>query len=529
MFKKIIFTIPVLILIVVSTLGADDGSWNKSFTIGGGSIYSESDNADIELIKEILIFNGEYTRAVFQFKNTSNKPVTISCGFPVRYEINAFISMEGLKIPFSPYGPGDDIPVLGYLETLTIEHTDPDDYMFGMTTDIILINSFNNSREFISQKGIPEDLSFNIKQNGKNVEINKVLLERYAGENGTWVTFHYRHNLNFKPGEVSTVAVEYDQDLFYGEDGMSDTYLWNYVIGTGGTWKGPIGEFILMKPATWPIRSIEGVNLLLEGRDITVFRAADYEPAREEAFSLWGNSVSWMEQYEYFENEFPALKKMVTDRSKLANQPADAVQGFVTDITASSWLPDKISVFTNDGVISKANFSPIAAFDGLAETSWCENVKGDGIGQYLEFSLTKRVWGIGINNGFTRLPLKDWLFEPDRMEKIPFEEMVKDDSKGFKDYFTQNNRIKKLSVTDSMGNVLHTLELDDQRDLQAFTGIILSPGTYRLVIEEVYRGTKWQDTCLGEVTFLESGNNQQMGLITADQFYMDALRGVSYK
>ena len=89
MLKKLAFTI--LILIITFDLAADDGSWSKSFTIDGGSIYSESDNTDIELVKEILIFNGEYTKAVFQFKNTSKRAVTINCGFPVQYEINAFL------------------------------------------------------------------------------------------------------------------------------------------------------------------------------------------------------------------------------------------------------------------------------------------------------------------------------------------------------------------------------------------------------------------------------------------------------
>jgi len=519
--------ITVLILIAFSGIFADDGSWNKSFTINGGSIYSESDNTDIELVKEILIFTGEYTKAVFQFKNTSDRAVTISCGFPVQYEIDAFFGGDSLEIAVSPYGPGDDIPVLGYLETLPLEYTDPDDYMFGMTTDIILNNSFNNSREFISSEEIPEDLTFSIKQNGKTIAIDKVLLERYAGEEGARVTFHYKHNLNFKPGGVSIVVVEYHQDLFHGGDGMSDSYLWNYVIGTGGTWKGPIGEFILIKPADWR-GDIEGMNILWENRDITVLKAARYEPSRDLVFSLRGYSMDMMEQYEYFENELPMLKKMWTGKSVLVSQPSYAVQNFVTDITASSFLPDKLSVFTKDGVISKASFSPASAFDGLTETSWCENVGGDGIGEYIELSLTGKVWGFSISNGFTRLPVKDWLFNS-RNGETPFDKGVRDDSKGFKDYFTQNNRIRKLSITDRAGNILYTIELDDQRDSQTFTDISLSPGTYRLVIEEVYRGTKWQDTCLGEVTFLESDSNQQMSLITEDSFYLDALKGISYK
>ena len=524
MIKKLAFTI--LILIITLNLAADDGSWNKSFTIDGGSIYTESDNTDIELVKEILIFNGEYTKAVFQFKNRSNRAVTTNCGFPVRYEINAFFGGDSLEIPVSPYGPVDDIPVLGYLETLPLEYTDPDDYMFGMTTDIILNNSFNNSREFISPEETPEDLTFSINQNGNTVEVDKVLLERYAGEEGARVTFHYKHDLNFKPGELSTVIVEYNQNLFHGNDGMSDTYRWNYVIGTGGTWKGPIGELILIKPSDWR-GEIEGMDVLMESRYMTVLRAVNYEPQRKVVYSLRGYSQNMMEMDEYLDNELPVLKKMWTGRSKLVTQPSYAKQNFVTNITASTFLPDKISVFTKDGVILKANFSPVAAFDGLTETSWCENVPGDGIGEYIELSLTEKVWGLSINNGFTRLPVEDWLFNGKNGETL-FDRGVKDDSKGFKDYYSQNNRIKKLSLTNPEGRILYTLELKDQRDSQTFPGINLSPGTYRLVIEEVYRGTKWQDTCLGEITFLKSEINQELSLITADQFYMNALRGVLY-
>ncbi|MCK5673671.1 MAG: hypothetical protein KAH95_09850, partial [Spirochaetales bacterium] len=152
--KKIVI---ILILLISNYLflTADDGSWSKSFTVDGGSIYSESDNIDIELVKEILIFTGEYTKAVFQFKNRSNRAVTISCGFPVQYDINAFFGGDSLEVETSHYAPDEQIPVIDYLETLPLEYTDPDDYMFGLTTDIILNNDFNNSREFISLDQTP--------------------------------------------------------------------------------------------------------------------------------------------------------------------------------------------------------------------------------------------------------------------------------------------------------------------------------------------------------------------------------------
>ena len=409
------------------------------------------------------------------------------------------------------------------------EYTDPDDDWFGRTTYTILNNSYNNSREFIPKEQTPGDLFFDITQNGKTVKIDKVLLERNTSEEGASVTFHYKHNLYFKPGELSTVVVKYHQDLIHGGDSISNDYLWNYVIGTGSTWKGSIGEFILIKPSTWE-GSIDGMKVIMQNNYVTILRAADYKPSRNLVFtlSLGGYESAIEHYYEYPDKELPELKKMWTERTKSIIQPSEAVQPFITDITASSFLPDRLSIFTNNGVITKANFSPNAAFDGYTETSWCENVEGDGIGEYIELLLTKDVWGLSINNGFTRLPVKDWLFDINQGE-IPFEEYVRDDNNGIKDYFTKNNRVKKMSITDLSGNILYTIELEDQRDSQTFPGIILIPGTYKFIIEEVYHGTKWKDTCLGEIVFLDSNSNHQMPLITKDKFYMEALQGVSFR
>jgi hypothetical protein len=527
MIKYKIIIILSFFFIYCITLYADDGSWNKSFTIDAGSIYSDIDNQDIELEKEILIFNGDFTKAVFQFRNISDKSLTVSCGFPVRYEIEAFFGGDSLEIPISSYAPVQNIAVLDYLETLPIEYTDPDDYMYGMKTDIILNNEFNNSREFISPSQTPEDLKFHITQDGKTVQIEKVLLDRYAGEEGASVTFHYKHNLYFKPGDISTVVVEYHQDLFNGSDGMSDTFLWKYIIGTGGTWNKAIGELILIKPSEWK-GEIEGLDLLMDDGNITIFGKTNYKPARDEVYTLEAHFSNIMVQYEYLENKLPFLKKMWNNRSEPETQPNKAVQTFISNITASSYLHDSLPVFTNTGVILQAGFSPTASFDGLKETSWCENVPGDGIGEYIEITLTKDVWGLSINNGFTRLPAEDWLFDEKNGSSI-FNEKVRDDLQGIKDYYSQNNRVKKLSISNTAGQIFYTLKLDDQRDLQTFPGIKLHSGTYRLIIEEVYPGTKWKDTCLGEVIFLESENIQQIHSITKDQFYMEALQGVQFK
>jgi len=309
---------------------------------------------------------------------------------------------------------------------------------------------------------------------------------------------------------------------------MSKDYLWKYVIGTGGTWKGPIGKFILIKPSDWT-GTINGMDIIMENNYLTVLSADNYEPSRDLLYTLnsWGYENA-MEQYEYLENKLPALKEMWAEKTKTHMQPSEGVQDFISNIKSSSFLPDKLPVYTNTGVILKADFSPSAAFDGLAETSWCENVKGDGIGEFIELTLKNDIWGLSINNGFTRLPVQDWLFDINSGE-IPFENKMRDDSNGIKDYFTQNNRVKKLAIRNIAGETLYNIDLEDQRDSQTFPGIILPAGTYRFIIEEVYPGTKWQDTCLGEITFLDSEYNKQINIITNDHFYTEALQGISFK
>ncbi|MCP4130802.1 MAG: hypothetical protein GY754_07455 [bacterium] len=70
---------------------ADDGSWSTDFRLSGGPIYSQKENRDIMLEKEVLKYNGydaknrDLTEVYFLFKNTRNKQVTVDAGFPVMF------------------------------------------------------------------------------------------------------------------------------------------------------------------------------------------------------------------------------------------------------------------------------------------------------------------------------------------------------------------------------------------------------------------------------------------------------------
>lgn len=475
---------------------ADDGSWNSNFSIQGGSVYSETDHPDISLEKELLIFDGEKTVAFFQFRNTTGRQVTVNCGFPVQH---VFVT-----------APGDGLLMvqgwmsesgMKYFETTQVydpDNEDEADSFWGIDPRGIIINSANNRREFLSFKEAAAEVPFQIEKDGKPVGITDVLLERHAGNDGASLAFHFRHTLSFGPNEVSLVRVEYTQDLRSGHDGVAtENYDWNYVIDTGATWKGSIGSLLFIFPASWDA-SVPGLQQLLRTDSYSVFGARNYVPASGDRFNLSSQWYAW-EHQDFMEETFPVMKKLWTARGTTSRPASQPEQNFVTSPAASSFLSDTLTVFHSEAVIEKAGYGPLSAFDGLGETSWCENKPDDGIGEYLECQITRPAWGLAVKNGFTRFPARDWMFQGQDFEKT-----IRDDSLGLKDYFTMNNRVKELTISTPGGPVLYTLLLTDQRDPEAFPWVSLKPGTYRFTIKSVYPGSKWKDTCLGELTFFTS-------------------------
>ncbi|MBN1646552.1 MAG: hypothetical protein JW874_00845 [Spirochaetales bacterium] len=503
---------------------ADDGSWSKSFSLEGGSIYAEEENSDIELVSELLFFDGERTRAFFRFRNNTDRKVMVKCGFPVCNTIDAEIIDGYAYIWTGKYSRGG-IPALDWFSTVDIEEVaDPNDEETLMLaySKVVPVTGDNKRRNFVDPTDITEDISLSITQDGRKVKIDRVLIERSIDSGGIGLNYHYQHNLEFTARSESTVIVEYTQDLFQSDvgAGMGTTYEWNYLISTGRTWSGSIGRFCLLVPVSWR-GEVSGPDAVGTFGAYRIYFKKAYEPRSHERFSLRHDeqdpSFRW-----YLESE--AILSELTPRYTRQSgrqAPLKPDQDFIRDISASSELDQKVSVFTEAGIMDKAGFTAVAAFDGYAETAWCENVPGDGTGQYLEFTLTKPVIGLEIVNGFTRFELPDWVFESGM-----FDENVKDEKKGLRDYYSLNGSVSILEIQDQNGKTLFTLSLAKTRQPQLFPGIALAPGKYRAVLGGVYPGSKWKDTCIGEISFIEGSRNQGTREIGNDEFLMSSLRSV---
>ena len=143
----------------------------------------------------------------------------------------------------------------------------------------------------------------------------------------------------------------------------------------------------------------------------------------------------------------------------------------------------------------------MSAVDGYAETSWSEAASGNGVGEYLEIEFTDDVWGVVLQSGFTRVAYPDSVYNSGE-----FDEKYRNDEKGIKDYFNFNNRPSSLLIQDMEGNTLYDLPVEDVRAPQVYPGVQLPWGRYRFVIDGVYGGSKWDDTCIAELYFFSKAD-----------------------
>ncbi|MBE6354327.1 hypothetical protein [Treponema sp.] len=188
-------------------------------------------------------------------------------------------------------------------------------------------------------------------------------------------------------------------------------------------------------------------------------------------FAYTGNSLT--SDKDAIANQFTDKSNLVETMEFLPNMRTSNGSHFANP-KASSTLKDKNYEYKIEGTLQV--FNPLES-----ETKWCKNnlpwVEGqedDGIGETIEFDIIPQTWEAieGINfrilNGYVD-PLKPYLFK-------------------------QNNRIKKLLVQTDTGFSTELIF----NDAVEFTKIELPKETkhIKLTIKEIYKGTKYSDTCI---------------------------------
>jgi hypothetical protein len=516
-------------------LAADEGAWSETrgYTPAEGALYSTQGNTDIALEKEYLElgdFHSGETRAIFQFRNTSTKTVVVECAFPILLSWTTRpLLLDGSGRATETAGPGVvrgwdfgetdqyghereagrfDATIEDWLDALGIpwktwEIRDPED-----GGRFIAESDWPKGRKEFPVAAFADIVSPDISQDGKAVTLANCVVD--YGEGPGSVTLHFRHKLAFPANSLSIVQVYYSLkglaslsfDPNYSE-GSFATYDWNYVLETGASWKGPIGTLVLALPADFngfQGKLPEALKLLGASQRGFVYKAEGWEPTGADNLALrYGedNAVAgarfWLDQPR--ELEFASVSKPELG---------------VRVLGASSFLPDKADAYVSEGVLRQAGFGAASLFDGIRETAWAEGKTGDGIGEYVAFSLDRPMCMVAVQNGYLRSTV-------DLPEKATWS------------FFEKNNRVKSLRLERDNGELVDSFDLEDTRELQYFF-VDLPAGSYRAVIGSVYPGTKWKDTCLGELRFYPGALDRaaaadSLRRLKADAFFGKLLRG----
>jgi hypothetical protein len=151
--------------------------------------------------------------------------------------------------------------------------------------------------------------------------------------------------------------------------------------------------------------------------------------------------------------------------SKVASEPR--LLSPFAEVSSSSQLPSD----------QYGTYGPYAAIDGSKETAWVEGVAGPGTGQWIQLTFPGAIelHSLGFDVGFDKNT----------------------------DLFDKNNRIKKATLVFSNGEET-SISFQDTRGLQEVL-MVRAPRpnvkttSVKVIIDEVYPGTRYDDTCLAEV------------------------------
>lgn len=136
------------------------------------------------------------------------------------------------------------------------------------------------------------------------------------------------------------------------------------------------------------------------------------------------------------------------------------------------------------------SYGPAHVADDKAKSAWVEGVKGDGINEYIVVNLSKptTLIKLSIINGFAH-----------------------------KKYWAMNNRVRQLHIGPMSGHGGETITLEDSMKPQEVTlAKPLKIMQIKFTIKSIYPGSKWQDTALSEITFLEPKARVRVVDVTRD-------------
>ena len=150
---------------------------------------------------------------------------------------------------------------------------------------------------------------------------------------------------------------------------------------------------------------------------------------------------------------------------------------WIENIKASSTLTDKYHTYSPDGTLSAWYTGDCDSWGFVKDNiPWVEGKEDYGIGEYLEFELNQNVyksnsysgWTISILNGYVN-PEKPHLYKEN--SRLKSATLIVDDKKEIKIQFNDYVEITNVKISGEVKKI-------------------------KLIIDDVYKGTKYKDTCI---------------------------------
>ncbi len=538
--KKILITM-FIIINISPFLFADDGGTSNPENWSYGNIYVKKENKDIALENEVMLVKhcpddskDSLIKCLFDFKNTSSQDITVDCAFPVRIslpytedketgKINcgqkfncrinktawnlAFGVPKGKTLSFTNNSNNEDL----FITKDKLKSADKNLYTLPYKDFL----SWCRTEWYRDQNSQYVNPDFKTIQDGKNISIQTVGIETTVLSDHILLVLHFYYKLFFPANKNSTVQNSYYPNAKIIGKRRSEIYQTEYDISTGGTWKGSIKNFILVTDGQFERCGGNSKNSFEISPLYIVHKSEEHE-SNEFQSGFYGFTICCIKNYKPISDEYfrftygyPYLEEgtFLGDKTKDILPGKQIYQNFIKDITSSSFLTgtfkfhDANSDYLNDSWNKKeSGYEPQTSFDGFMQNGWVEGVKGDGIGEWIQFTLTKPAFGPFAVNG-----LNSTINSYINNRRIKTAGLYKGTKK-----------ITTLQFSDKLGKsiteYINFTGASTQNDLWLQSNAIentlfLDKGTYRIQIESVYsKYAKYNDTVLGEIWFYPVGN-----------------------